>query len=531
MDVVDVQALTPYGCCWCAGLLTGLIAPDSGSAMVGGFDVISQREQMRQNLGMCPQHDILYSELTAEEQLVLYGSMQGLSDAAAADAAAHLLRAVGLWQKRGDLTKQMSGGQRRRLSLASALIGSPRVCFLDEPTTGMDPHNRQLCWVLLQQAKAYSTVLLTTHSMEEADLLGDTLGIMATGQLQASGTSIELKQQYGHGYGLHVVKRATVTPTEKAELSTALLACVQEHVPAASVRSDVGAEVTITLPTNGAAAFPQLFRRLEADMDCLNIAAFGLTQSSLEEVFLNLAEESASNCVEGDDETEMPFTPMDEQSDLPSFDCEPTFQSQLLAVMWQVQLQARRNPIGIIHGVVAPVVFTYLATLIVPFMRDDPPQEVPMRLPNGGSCADRPWAGNMSLQALGQLPSLDYVSGPQYVSCDALVADLFAQKDTADADAVLAYCHHTHDDEHFSHSDTDGWHSLPQVGATALLFNSSELYSLRTALACFMDAVSQSALHMPLSVSYKAFPASVSMNQISGGALMGFVSMCDCGLC
>ena len=113
-------------------LLAGLEAPDSGAATVAGFNIVEDRERMRQNLGMCPQHDILYDELTNMEHLQLYGSMQGLSDAEANSEADRLLAAVGLTSKAGDLACQMSGGQRRRLSLAVSLIGCPAAAFLDE---------------------------------------------------------------------------------------------------------------------------------------------------------------------------------------------------------------------------------------------------------------------------------------------------------------------------------------------------------------------------------------------------------------
>ena len=141
-------------------LLTGLLAPDSGTALVGGFDVVRDRERMRRSMGMCPQHDILYNDLTALELLLLYGGMMGLSDAEGAAEAARLLEAVDLQGKAADLARQMSGGQRRRLSLAASLIGRPAVCFLDEPTTGLDPHNRQRVWALMQEVKFDSTVLL-----------------------------------------------------------------------------------------------------------------------------------------------------------------------------------------------------------------------------------------------------------------------------------------------------------------------------------------------------------------------------------
>ena len=128
--VFAVSLTLKHGCKPAMKLLAGLEAPDSGMASVGGFDVVADREVMRQNLGMCPQHDILYDELTNMEQLLLYGSMQGLSDDEAISEANRLLEAVGLTSKAGDLACQMSGGQRRRLSLAVSLIGNPRVSFL-----------------------------------------------------------------------------------------------------------------------------------------------------------------------------------------------------------------------------------------------------------------------------------------------------------------------------------------------------------------------------------------------------------------
>eukprot|EP01048_Picozoa_sp_COSAG05_P017328 COSAG05_NODE_2346_length_3197_cov_1.388638_2_plen_815_part_01 len=406
-------------------LLAGVIAPDAGSAMVGQYDVIADRDEMRENLGMCPQHDILYDELTAKEQLLLYGTMQGLSDVEANGEADRLLEAVGMTAKSGDLANQMSGGQRRRLSLAVSLIGAPRVAFLDEPTTGMDPHNRQLCWKLLQTEKQNCTILLTTHSMEEADLLGDTLGVMDKGKMQAAGTSLELKNTYGSGYSLMCVKDGKDVP------SAPIMDAIVKVVPSATVRTDIGTEITFSLPMGDNSKFPELFRKMDTDSSTLGLATFGLTQTSLEEVFLNLAssgdhaEETAggSATAGGDGEVQ---NPIKSSEPLPSFACDPTFGGQFNAVMYQVILQAIRYPLAVVYLVIFPVAFTLLGCVLVPYFKVDPPQNVNMlAVPERATCNNHMWAGNISATDGGQLYGLP--TSEQYATCNALVESLIEE--------------------------------------------------------------------------------------------------------
>jgi ABC-type multidrug transport system ATPase subunit len=165
-------------------LITGALYPDEGWAMVGGFDVVKQRSQLRKSLGVCPQFDVLYSELTCWEHMHLYGGMQGLAPDECDKEAHRLLGELDLLVKKDQKSSNMSGGQQRRLSLAVSLIGNPKVVLLDEPTTGLDPANRRRVWKVLQQQKRTSTIIMTTHSMEEADLLADSIGVMSKGQIQ-----------------------------------------------------------------------------------------------------------------------------------------------------------------------------------------------------------------------------------------------------------------------------------------------------------------------------------------------------------
>merc|ERR1711988_931942 len=119
----------------------------------------------------------------------------------------HIISEVGLTEKRDVFARALSGGMKRKLCLAMALIGSPRVLYLDEPTSGMDPYSRRATWDLIRRAKKGRVVVLTTHFMDEADILGDRIAIMSRGRVKCVGTSLWLKARYGVGYNLTVVKQ------------------------------------------------------------------------------------------------------------------------------------------------------------------------------------------------------------------------------------------------------------------------------------------------------------------------------------
>ncbi|KDD71209.1 hypothetical protein H632_c5552p0, partial [Helicosporidium sp. ATCC 50920] len=155
-------------------------------------------------MGVCPQFDVLWSELTGREHLLIYGVVKGLGRTEARRQAQDLLDRVRLTGAARVQTRAYSGGMRRRLSVACALLGDPLVVFLDEPTTGMDPISRRQVWDVVEAAKRDRAIVLTTHSMEEADILGDKIAIMARGRLKALGTPLRLKQRFGTGYQLSI---------------------------------------------------------------------------------------------------------------------------------------------------------------------------------------------------------------------------------------------------------------------------------------------------------------------------------------
>uniref|UniRef100_A0A8C0WB37 ABC transporter domain-containing protein n=1 Tax=Castor canadensis TaxID=51338 RepID=A0A8C0WB37_CASCN len=153
--------------------------------------------QIRKSMGWCPQHDILFDNFTVAEHLFFYAQLKGLSAQKCPEEVKHMLHLLSLEDKRGSRSKFLSEGMKRKLSIGIALIAGSKLLILDEPTSGMDAISRRAIWDLLQQQKSDRTILLTTHFMDEADLLGDRIAIMAKGELQCCGSSLFLKQKYG----------------------------------------------------------------------------------------------------------------------------------------------------------------------------------------------------------------------------------------------------------------------------------------------------------------------------------------------
>jgi len=177
-------------------MLNTLIRPTSGRALVMGYDVIAQTTRVRHEIGVIPQANTVDGDLTAWESLDLYGKFYEMGRRDRQRRSKELLEAVGLWDWRDKIAGTYSGGMRRRLEIARGLIHRPRVFFLDEPTTGLDPQSRRTIWELLERLRAQGdlTILICTHYMDEADRLCDRLAIIDHGKIAALGTPRELKE-------------------------------------------------------------------------------------------------------------------------------------------------------------------------------------------------------------------------------------------------------------------------------------------------------------------------------------------------
>jgi oleandomycin transport system ATP-binding protein len=185
-------------------ILATLLRPDSGRATVAGHDILTAPTAVRRTIGLTGQYAAVDEQLSGRENLVLFGRLLDLSGRAAGARAATLLDEFGLTDAADRRVKTYSGGMRRRLDLAASLVGRPRVIFLDEPTTGLDPGKRDDVWHLVRRLTSFGTsVLLTTQYLEEADALADTISVIDAGRVIAHGTPGELKQIVG-SRALHV---------------------------------------------------------------------------------------------------------------------------------------------------------------------------------------------------------------------------------------------------------------------------------------------------------------------------------------
>uniref|UniRef100_A0A8C5R778 ATP binding cassette subfamily A member 3 n=1 Tax=Leptobrachium leishanense TaxID=445787 RepID=A0A8C5R778_9ANUR len=262
-------------------MLTGLFPPSSGECYIGGLEISKDMALIRRSLGLCPQHDVLFQGLTVEEHLYFYAALKGCPRWRCPEEVEKILEMLRLNEKRNALSSQLSGGTCRKLSIGIALIAGSKVVMLDEPTSGMDPASRRDTWELLRQHKQDRTLLLTTHFMDEADLLGDRIAILAQGQLQCCGSSLFLKCKYGAGYHMVMVKEPHCQVEEVTELITS-------YVPNATLEGNAGAELSYVLPKESTHKFEPLFSELEHRRKALGIASYGASVTTMEEVFLRV---------------------------------------------------------------------------------------------------------------------------------------------------------------------------------------------------------------------------------------------------
>ncbi|ELK38567.1 ATP-binding cassette sub-family A member 3 [Myotis davidii] len=264
-------------------ILSGLYPATSGEAYVNGFAISKQMVQIRKTLGLCPQQDLLFNYLTVSEHLYFYCMIKGVPRKMYPIEIDRMLSAFNLIEKRNAFSASLSGGMKRKLSVIIALIGDSKVVILDEPTAGMDPASRRTTRDLLQQYKRGRTILLTTHYMDEADILGDRIAIMVKGSLRCCGSSLFLKNIYGVGYHIVIVKAPHCNVEEISKL-------IYYHIPSAALEKNVMNELSFLLPKEYTHRFEALFTDLERRHTELGIASFGVTITTMEEVFFRLSE-------------------------------------------------------------------------------------------------------------------------------------------------------------------------------------------------------------------------------------------------
>ncbi|MFL6125915.1 ATP-binding cassette domain-containing protein [Actinophytocola sp.] len=256
-------------------ILATLLEPDAGHASVCGYDVVREAHRVRQLVGLTGQYASVDEMLTGAENLLLIGRLLGQSRAEAKSRAGELLARFELSDAANRAVKTYSGGMRRRLDLAASLVGRPRVLFLDEPTTGLDPRSRLDLWQIVRDLVADGvTVLLTTQYLEEADQLADQIAVVDQGRVIATGTPAQLKARTG-------AQPLVVRPADPADLPvvTSIMRDLTGRTPDVDTTS-------VTASVTDPALLPALVRRLD-DAEVV-VTGLALRDASLDEVFLSL---------------------------------------------------------------------------------------------------------------------------------------------------------------------------------------------------------------------------------------------------
>ncbi|CAM0946664.1 unnamed protein product [Alopecurus aequalis] len=263
-------------------MMIGLVAPTYGTAYIHGMDLRKDMNEIYENIGVCPQHDLLWETLTGREHLLFYGRMKNLTGSALMKAVEESLKSVNLLHS-GFADKSVnkySGGMKRRLSVAIALIGDPKVVYMDEPSTGLDTTSRNDLWNVIKRAKKECTIILTTHSMEEAEELCDRVGIFVSGNFQCLGTPKELKSRYG---GTRVL---TITTAVEHEEEVARL--ITELYPSTTKIYGMSGTQKFELPKREV-RLDSLFGAVAAARDMFPVQAWGMADTTLEDVFIRVA--------------------------------------------------------------------------------------------------------------------------------------------------------------------------------------------------------------------------------------------------
>ena len=280
-------ALTRLGKSTTLGILTGDIQATSGDAFVEGLPLADP--ETRNSIGFCPQVDPLLELMTGYETLWFFGRIRGIHVNVLRDKVQSLIEEVGLLPFANKPCGTYSGGNKRKLSLAVALIGDPKILLLDEPSSGMDPEARRQMWNVISAVSLNRSVILTTHSMEECEALCTRLGIMVSGRLKCLGANQHLKSRFGKGYELEI--RCSDDFVEES------VKLCYDSIPGLVLKERHGSFLRFFAPAS--INLESAFRALEQNKEPLGILNYSMSQSSLEQVFIKFAREQEEEELRG----------------------------------------------------------------------------------------------------------------------------------------------------------------------------------------------------------------------------------------
>lgn len=272
-------------------ILTGILSPSDGTVLINGKNISDELEEIVTDLGLCPQEDILFPDFTVFEQIQFFGLLKHKNRTRnqVSNDVYDLLLKLKLTDKRNEIPANLSGGQKRRVCLGMAIIGNASTLILDEPTSGMDPETRRESWDILLKMRGEKTILISTHNMEEADVLGDRTAIIELGTLKSYGTPLFLKKFYGEGN-----MEVTLSTEETCDIEE-----VKNQLPEESqlVSHDSG-KIVFSIPFTQ--RLPNDFDRIEENKDQLGITGISVSLITLEQVFLRATKEDSRDSNDSD---------------------------------------------------------------------------------------------------------------------------------------------------------------------------------------------------------------------------------------
>ncbi|KAG7503728.1 ATP-binding cassette sub-family A member 12 [Solea senegalensis] len=362
-------------------LLTGLFAPSSGSIEVYGRDMQTNIDDIRKELGVCMQYDVLFDHMTAKEHLLLYGQIKAphWTRGVLHEQVRTILEETGMYAHRHKRVGTLSGGMKRKLSISIAFIGGSRLVVLDEPTTGVDPCSRRSIWDIVIQHKKHRTIIMSTHHLDEAEVLSDRIAFLEKGGLKCCGSPFYLKDKLGQGYKLTLTKKKQSLESKEIDHAE-LKEFIQAHVPEARLKETQGGDLVYSLPTftsSNASSYRSLLTALDTNLNNLQLGGYGVSDTTLEEVFLELTHDNT-------DSENVPLSISETVSDTQSLDSFSSDSSENLgdkikltgsstvsgmALLWQQIFamlvkrfkHSHRDWKGLISQILLPVLFVLFA--------------------------------------------------------------------------------------------------------------------------------------------------------------------------
>ncbi|KAK5583708.1 hypothetical protein RB653_005306 [Dictyostelium firmibasis] len=262
-------------------MLTGLYTPTSGTAHVAGLDIRYDMDSIHHVIGVAMQFDIFWEDLSCVETLLYYTRLKGIPPERELESVENILKEVNLFEVKERLVKELSGGMKRRLSFAVAMTGDSSIIFLDEPSTGLSPEIRRDLWRTINELKKNRSIILTTHSMEEADVLSSRIAIISQGKLQCIGTQNHLKAKFGDGYSVRInVEEPYINTHNPTELIT-------KFSPQAVLTESFDGSYNYRFPKD--TVISDLYQYLVSHKYDHHLQEWSFSQTSLEDVFLKIS--------------------------------------------------------------------------------------------------------------------------------------------------------------------------------------------------------------------------------------------------